>query len=1849
MPTVTRGQVARGQGDAMEDPVAALKHFRCVVMGEDEEGGRLKSAFESLSVESITEFLILEENDYADAVIDATTDPNKPKLTRIEIRKLLKAQQWYKTHPSTTKSVSTWFDLSKETFESFLMNGHEQSQPSVSPVATTMVTPQPSTPDLTSSAVIDFSKSIKRDVTQYKEFSDDQKWVTWNRHLKSLAAIHGIENVLSQNYVPHSETEKALFKLQQDFAYSVFERCLKTAKAMTFVREHEKDRDAQALYCKLIDTYENGISARLRQQQAREAIQNLRLTSSWNKTLESFLVSFEHKLLDLENAMKKPVSDEDKREWLTSAIQGHEQLYNAFTTTHIVQNTMSKSDEVMSYNAYFELLRDLAKVMDRNAKDKVQRQRKANAAQTDNKTKTETSNKSDKSKTSHRTPENGYLDPKKWKAMTEEQKEQHKAKWRKIRAERRAKAAANNNSTTKRTAHEAQTTSSTSSDSESPSTTNGSGEGSPPGSLLRTMLSANAANQSSSVKATRLAPGTKITLNGQTFTACMAQRTYQVSQHSQSRHPHGSLIDGGCNGGLAGEDVLVMEESLQRVDVTGIADSKIESVPIGTVAGLIQATDGPIIGIFHQYATYGKGKTIHSVNQLRSFGLEVNDIPKSCNGGKQCITTPDGFTIPLAIRDGLCYMDMRKPTNDEMNQYEHVFMTSDMPWNPQDLDSEPEDTDFLDSVETEEALDDWVDCEDGYGESFSAHELNVTSCLRAVHKTTWNVLAGIVRPPRAILPKKPNFDALRPYFGWISADKVKSTLEHTTQWFRASCRMPMRRHYKTRFPAANVHRWNEDVATDTFFSSVPAHDDGITGHGGCTMVQVYTGIKSHYTKVYPMSSESQIPDTLNELIRDRGAPNNIKNDCAKAEISKAVQEILRHYKIGQFLTEPEQQNQNPAERRIQDIKNDVNRIMDRTGTPPEFWLLCTLFVVYLANLLSVESLGFLTPTQMACGYIPDVSALLHFRWWEPVYYLDDDGQFPADSKEKSGRWVGVAENVGDALTWWILTDDTKQVIPRSVVRSALDTKQLNLRAMSPEDDPLNILEANPNSLDGEIAGTSTAEDNSIAKENFKKTIMSTADIVLPACLNPAELKLPHLSIEELMGRTFLLDMEDGQRLRAEVVRKINNQDADNHTNIKLLCKVGDEGAEEILSYQEICDMIEEQDKEEMGENKLWTFKKILSHSGPLTPKHKEWKGSQYNVRVLWDDNTITTEPLKIVVKDDPVTAAEYAVANGLLDTPGWKHLRHTVKNQKKFGRLIKQARLKSIRRAPIYMFGVQVPRNSHEARMLDAKNGNTKWQDAEAEELKQLYGYETFKDLGKDGKPPPGYQKIRVHFVYAVKHDLRHKARLVAGGHLTEPPKDSVYSGVVSLRSMRLALLVGELNGLQPMVGDIGNAYLEAYTKEKVYFVAGKEFGSLAGHTLVIVKALYGLRTSGARFHERLADTLRDMGFVPSYADPDLWLRDAGDCYEYVCVYVDDLMAIMKKPQEFFDTLTGNYKYILKGVGPPEYHLGGNFGRDPDGTLYWGAQSYIEKMLNNYERIFKSLPKKYSAPLDKDDSPELDQSDDLNEDQTRLYQSLIGALQWAVTLGRFDIAVSVMKMSSFRAAPKEGHLERLKHIYGYLRKHPDAKIRFRTGIPPNEDLFSMPEYDWMYTVYGDCEEEIPADLPPPKGNFVRMTTFVDANLMHCKVTGKSATGILHLVNQTPVEWFSRKQSTVETATYGSEFVAARQATEQIIDLRYTLRSMGVPIEKTTWLLGDNKSVITSSTIPHSSLSKRHQALAYHRVRSAIAGGYLTFCHIDGTQNAADIMTKFLPYPVFWPFVQPLLFWKGETQAIPTRL
>jgi hypothetical protein len=162
--------------------------------------------------------------------------------------------------------------------------------------------------------------------------------------------------------------------------------------------------------------------------------------------------------------------------------------------------------------------------------------------------------------------------------------------------------------------------------------------------------------------------------------------TYSVNQHKQ--RISGALTDGGANGGLSGSDVRVISETLSSANVTGIGEKSLSNLPRCTVGAVIQTNQDPIIGIFNQYVHYGKGQTIHSVNQLKHFGIIVDDTPRQFGHGKQRLETPEGYFISISIRNGLPYIDMYPPSDKELDSYPHVHFTSDMPWNPQVLDDE---------------------------------------------------------------------------------------------------------------------------------------------------------------------------------------------------------------------------------------------------------------------------------------------------------------------------------------------------------------------------------------------------------------------------------------------------------------------------------------------------------------------------------------------------------------------------------------------------------------------------------------------------------------------------------------------------------------------------------------------------------------------------------------------------------------------------------------------------------------------------------------------------------------------------------------------------------------------------------------------------------------------------------------------------------------------------------------------------------------------------------------------------------------------------------------------------------
>ena len=165
-----------------------------------------------------------------------------------------------------------------------------------------------------------------------------------------------------------------------------------------------------------------------------------------------------------------------------------------------------------------------------------------------------------------------------------------------------------------------------------------------------------------------------------------------------------------------------------------------------------------------------------------------------------------------------------------------------------------------------------------------------------------------------------------------------------------------------------------------------------------------------------------------------------------------------------------------------------------------------------------------------------------------------------------------------------------------------------------------------------------------------------------------------------------------------------------------------------------------------------------------------------------------------------------------------------------------------------------------------------------------------------DFKPTTDYQYCRLHLVYDIKNDLTYKARLVCNGSQVDPRGLSTRATVVKSISVRLLDLIADALGLQVLCGDIGNAFIQAMTKEKIYTRVGPEFGNRAYSMALITRALYGLTTSAERFRTLLADYLRSLGFTPSRYDRDVWmrLRDKKDGYDYICSHVDDFKIVAK-------------------------------------------------------------------------------------------------------------------------------------------------------------------------------------------------------------------------------------------------------------------------------------------------------------------------------------------------------------------
>jgi hypothetical protein len=383
---------------------------------------------------------------------------------------------------------------------------------------------------------------------------------------------------------------------------------------------------------------------------------------------------------------------------------------------------------------------------------------------------------------------------------------------------------------------------------------------------------------------------------------------------------------------------------------------------------------------------------------------------------------------------------------------------------------------------------------------------------------------------------------------------------------------------------------------------------------------------------------------------------------------------------------------------------------------------------------------------------------------------------------------------------------------------------------------------------------------------------------------------------------------------------------------------------------------------------------------------------------------------------------------------------------------------------------------------------------------------------------------------------------------------------------------------------------------------------------------------------------MEQFGFKPCMADRDVWMRpatkpDGFRYYEYVLLYVDDTLVISHNPMAIMQALQQEYRLKDNAIESPTRYLGADIGKyrfddEPDKTRWtMSSDRYVKEAIRNVETELKasgsSLPtvsSKKGTPIKSGYRPELDFSSFLGDADANYYQNLIGVLRWMVELGRLDIYLEVSLLSAYNAQPREGHLEQVLHIFAYLKSHDRSRLLFDDTQPVVKH--GQPDYDWT-PFYGDVKEAIPYNAPKPRGNSVSMTCYVDADHAGNRVTRRSHTGILLYVNRAPISWYSKRQMTVETSTFGSEFIAARIATEMIEGLRYKLRMMGIPIDGAAMLLCDNQSVVANSSKPDSTLTKKHNSIAYHRVREAAAAKTIRVVKVGTMHNLADLFTKML--------------------------
>ena len=458
-------------------------------------------------------------------------------------------------------------------------------------------------------------------------------------------------------------------------------------------------------------------------------------------------------------------------------------------------------------------------------------------------------------------------------------------------------------------------------------------------------------------------------------------RQIQVCQcylFQHANHTNQQLVDRGANGGLAGSDMRVIHKTHRKINIQGIDNHEVTDLDVVTAATLLNTSQGKVIGIFNEYAYLGKGSSIHSSGQLEWFKTNVDEKSVFQVGGTQLITTLDGYSVPLLIKDGLAYAtSIGRPTDQDMDTYPHVFFTSPDDWDPSVLDHDPPHLDGLDPSEVPDQPfgDPMFDYCGDFNERIIANLNTLLDAPPGDCGSYTEISSVFTANLHQSSPQEPDWNALCPVFAWTSPSSIKDTFNVTTRHGTAPHTQDyIKKHFKSRNPVFNIPRHSEAVATDTIFSDTPAVDDG------STMAQFFCGRDTLVCDAYGIKSTKQFINTLSDNIRKRGAMDTLISDGGKYEISKRVTDLLHSLFIQDYQSEPYHQHQNKAENHFGLAMRYTYTVMNTSGCPACCWLLCLQYICVVLNHLASSTLQGICPVQALEGTTPDISFMLHFSF-----------------------------------------------------------------------------------------------------------------------------------------------------------------------------------------------------------------------------------------------------------------------------------------------------------------------------------------------------------------------------------------------------------------------------------------------------------------------------------------------------------------------------------------------------------------------------------------------------------------------------------------------------------------------------------------------------------------------------------------------------------------------------------------------------------------------------------------------------------------------------------------------------